>query len=640
MGRKSYVNAAWQRLQNPFSNWRVSILPGLTLTGLVIGVRLLGLFQSVELKTLDLFLRLRPAEPTDERVLIVAINEADIQNIGTYPIPDETLAALLKQLDQYQPRAVGIDIFRDLPVEPGHQIFVETLAALPYVFGVEFLETEIAPPPSLPDERVGFVDFLLDQDGLVRRSLLGRPDASGEYRFSLTIRVVEEYLRHEQISLDNGIRDPSAMRFGETELTPFSSNTGGYVRTDANAQQILLNFRSGSEPFRVVSLKEVLKGTVEPSWIQNSVILIGITSLSQKDIVGSAALAGRNPGQVYGVEMQAHAVSQILSAVMEDRSLLRALPDAGEYLWILVCGAAGIFLVGFVSTPSRHLFLILGSGLGLVAIVYAVLMGGWWIPVVPPLVAFLLNGLVLPGFLLYDQILRSRIEEGQRVIRYTYDAMHNGPLQTLALVLRDVDDNNQDVSGTQVAPRLHKLNQEIRSLYDTLEQELEPQNNQLHLDSGGPILELEIPLHELLYQVYAQTLERDFPNFQSIRVQIVKFEPMQADDLSMDEKRYLCRFLEEVLCNVGRYADGVTRLKVTCLSTEYENLIMVEDNGKCSQNQYGFNVDKPEGGRGTRQAKQLAKYLKGQFRRFTVSPHGTCCELRWPIYQPRHWWLW
>ncbi|MEO1353505.1 MAG: CHASE2 domain-containing protein [Cyanobacteria bacterium J06635_15] len=642
MGRKSDVNAAWQRLQHPFSNWRIGVLPGLTLTGLVILARLLGLFQSVEWKTLDLFLRLRPAEPTDERVLIVAINEADIQNIGTYPIPDETLAALLKQLDQYKPRAVGIDIFRDLPVEPGHQVFVETLAELPYVFGIEFLDTGIEGPPSLPDERVGFVDFPLDHDGSVRRSFLGNFDTSNNYRLPLAIRLAEEYLSHEQMALDLGLRDPGTFRFGKTELLRLHSNSGSYIRVNANGPQILLNFRSGPTPFHTVTFKDVMTGEVNPDLLKNSIVLIGITSLSHKDLVFSSALASRNPGLIFGVEIQAHAVSQILSAVIDDRPLLRSLPDVIEYIWILLWSMAGILLVGLVSGPSRHLFLILVSGLGLVIVGYAVLISGWWIPVVPALVTFLLNGLVLPGILLYNQMLRSRIEEGQRVIRYTYDAMHNGPLQTLALVLRDIDDNHRDAKNIQISPRLHQLNHEIRSLYDALETELEPQNNQLHLDSGGPILELEIPLHELLYQVYAQTLERDFPNFQSIRVQIVKFEPMQTEYLSLEEKRYLCRFLEEVLCNVGRHADGATRLKVTCLATEQENLIAVEDNGKGDVSKHTSKqpFDKSEGGRGTRQAQQLARSLKGKFRRFIVAPHGCRCELRWPIHPPKRWWFW
>ncbi|MEL6937745.1 MAG: CHASE2 domain-containing protein [Cyanobacteria bacterium J06598_1] len=647
MVRHPNLNTAWQRLRT-FSNWRASVLPGLTLTGVVIILRMVGFLELSEWKLLDVFLRSRPAEPIDERVVIVGIDEIDIQSVVGYPLSDAALASLLKKLDTFGPRAVGVDIFRDLPVEPGHETFVKTLEELPYVFGIEFLNTEIAGPPSLPPERIGFVDFPLDTDGLVRRSLLGRYSESGDYRFSLAIRLAEAYLLAEGITIESGLKDPQAMRFSTAEIPAFNSDTGGYVGEYADAQQTLLNVKSGTQPFRKVSLREVMSGEVKQSWIQDKVVLIGITSPAHKDIVSSGAITGRNPGDVYGIEMQAHSVSQILSATLDGRPYLQAWPDAGEYLWILLWGAAGILLVGRAATPYRHLVWVALNGSLLIVISYVAIVSGWWLPLAPALAAFLLNGLVLPSVLVYDQMMRSRVEESQRVIRQTYSAVHNGPLQTLALLLREVDEDSQ---CAHVAPRLRQLNTEIRQLYDNLEQELEPQNNQLHLESTGAILTLDAPIHELLYQVYNQTLKRDFPNFQSVKCHVVKFDSLQATQLKIEDKRALCRFLEEALCNVGRYADGLTRLEVTCLTIEHagaehtgikhtqktnhkgENLIRVEDNGKgalAKAEQLSTSPLKRTGGRGTKQANQLAKRLRGRFSRTARSPTGTCCELRWP----------
>ncbi len=496
------------------------------------------------------------------------------------------------------------------------------------------MNTEIAGPPSLPPERIGFVDFPLDTDGLVRRSLLGRFSEAGDYRFSLAIRLAEAYLLAEGITLESGRKDPQAMRFDTVGIPPFSSNTGGYVKEYADAQQTLLNVKSGPAPFRKVSLRQVMSGEVEQSWIQDKVVLIGITSPAHKDIVSSGALVGRNPGDIYGVEMQAQALSQILGATLDGRPYLQAWPDTGEYLWILLWGTAGIFLVGRTATPYRHLIWVAVNGSLIVVISYVAIVAGWWLTLAPTLAAFLLNGLVLPSVLVYDQMMRSRVEESQRVIRQTYSAVHNGPLQTLALLLREVDEDSQ---CAHVAPRLRQLNQEIRQLYDNLEKELEPQSNQLHLKSTGAILELDAPIHELLYQVYKQTLKRDFPNFQSIRCHVVKFDSLQADRLKPEDKRALCRFLEEALCNVGRYAEGLTRLEVTCLTAEHdnkrENLIRVEDNGKSvfgTAAQPHNNNPKRTGGRGTKQANQLARRLKGSFSRTVRSPTGVYCELRWP----------
>lgn len=104
---------------------------------------------------------------------------------------------------------------------------------------------------------------------------------------------------------------------------------------------------------------------------------------------------------------------------------------------------------------------------------------------------------------------------------------------------------------------------------------------------------------------------------------------MQAEQLKLEEKRALCRFLEEALCNVGRYAADLTRLEVTCLTAEKENIILVEDNGKSTLDVPSKEL-KLTGGRGTKQANQLARRLKGRFSRTARSPTGVCCELRWP----------
>ncbi|HEY9735290.1 MAG TPA: hypothetical protein V6D06_03375, partial [Trichocoleus sp.] len=334
-----------------------------------------------------------------------------------------------------------------------------------------------------------------------------------------------------------------------------------------------------------------------------------------------------------------------VSATLDGRPLLRAWPEGWEYLWIVAWGGVGMVLVRLLPSPSKYLLVIVLTGVGLTGLSFCLLWwGGWWLPVVPTLVAFALNGLVLPGFYLYDQTLRSRIEERQRVIDQAYDAIHNGPLQTLAQVLRQEDDER---TWDDTLPRLHHLNRELRDIYTMLLKESQPQSNHLYLDRGQRLLDLQSPLHEVLYEVYSQTLQREFPHFKTIRVHVVKFEPLEAPRLSPDDKRALCRFLEEALCNVGKHAKGVTRLTVTCLSDRGENLIRVQDNGQSEAPPLAAAPLTPAepmapvlGGRGTQQAKQLAQRLRGQFVRSHLSPSGTCCELRWPVQKQWRWTQW
>lgn len=369
--------------------------PALTALGFVLLAWWLGAFQSLELKALDMLLRLRLPEPTDERILIIGIDETDIQQVGSYPIPDEVLAALLQKLETYHPRVVGLDMFRDLPVEPGHRALVDTLVELPNVIGIETVgKQSVSPPPMLPPERIGFVDLPLDEDGFVRRVLLGVHGADRTYRFAFAVRLAETYLMGDGITLENGQKDPIAMRFGAAELTRVQPNTGAYVRGDAGGNQILFNPRAGDEPFRIVSLRQVMADQVPLDWVQDAVVLIGVTSLSAKDLVNSATLGSKNPGLVYGVEFQAHATSQIINAALDGRPLLEVWPDGLEYSWITVWGLLGIGL----ALASRRLGVsVLGGGVALGVLVVTgigLITIGIWVPVLVPAIAFILTSAV------------------------------------------------------------------------------------------------------------------------------------------------------------------------------------------------------------------------------------------------------
>ena len=603
---------------------RQRLLPGIAIIGLVILARTLGLFQGIELRALDTFLRWRPAEPTDERILVVGIDEADIQQIGTYPIPDEDMARLIEALSDYEPRTIGIDIYRDLPVEPGYQDFVDVLTSQSNIIGVEKVITESVPSPAaLPPDQIGFVDFSLDTDGFVRRAYLGSlpslttPDPD-RFRFSFGLKLAETYLAKEELSLENGIHNPDNFRFGDTELPSLSARSGSYVDFDDAGLQILINPRSGRVPFDIVSMADVMAGNVDTDLIRDRIVIIGITSLSVKDLVNSAAVSSSNPGLVYGVEMHAHVASQILSTVLDSRPMLRTWNDGWEYLWVIAWGIAGILLTRGVRRPVGYVLVVGLASLGLTGVGFALLwLGGWWIPALPALVALTVNGLVLPSIYLYDQTMRSRIQERQQIIERTYDDIHSGPLQTLATLLKQKANLEPAVSE-----KLEALDSEIRTIYVRLLQDSLPEAYQLQMVTQK-VIDLRGPMHEILYQVYDETLKRDFQGFDTIKIYLPNFQSLAAEGLSSNDKRSLCRFLEEALCNVGKHAVAPKRLEVLSRIHDNHNVIRIKDNG---QSQTAATRRR---GRGTQQARTLAKRLRGTYERST-NEKGTLCELKWP----------
>lgn len=115
MKRFSYLS-----YKSLFRRWRGVLVAAPTVAGLLIILRSAGCLQLLELVALDRFFHLRPPEPRDDRIIIVGISESDIQKVGKWTFPDAVIAQLLEKIKQQQPKAIGLDIYRDLPVEPGH----------------------------------------------------------------------------------------------------------------------------------------------------------------------------------------------------------------------------------------------------------------------------------------------------------------------------------------------------------------------------------------------------------------------------------------------------------------------------------------------------------------------------------------
>ena len=639
-------------------HWSVQSILSVTGIGLVLIARWIGLLQTAELDALDNGLRWRLPEATDERIVIVGINEADIQSLGTYPISDDVIAQLLQQLQSYNPRAIGLDLVRDIPVEPGHDELVQAFQTMPNVIGAfsvipDVTGTTIEPPPALPSEQIGFVDALLDGDGLQRRALLGAQSQSknvfldgdalqrrallganaidGSYRFSMAIQLASLYLRQEGLELENGIRNPVAMRFGGTELPVIQSNSGGYVGADDGGNQTLIHFRSGSQPFHFVSLTDVLEGLAGAEVFRDRVVLVGVTAQSTKDYAQSAAISSAKSGVVFGIEIHAHILSQILSATLDGRPQLKTLPDIFEYLWITIWGLIGIVLFKWVQRPGLYFWFAALTLIALIGISQGILIMGWWLPFIPALISVLIvNGISLYTLDITNRSLQSRIHDRQLVIDQTFTAIHNGPLQTLAATMRSLE--NPDYSQQKLQADLTLINQEIRGVYAGIKDDA-VQDNRLHLQ-GDVALDLTAPLHEVLYEVYNDTLRRDFPYFSSLKVHVVKFEPFDEAGLTGEHKRNLCRFLEEALCNVGKHAMAARRLTVDCRHDGHQNVIRVVDNGTTASISSPLPIQKAiQQGRGTQQSKQLALQLGGTFERSPHSPKGTRCELTW---LPKH----
>ena len=376
---------------------------------IVLILRSLCLLQGLELQTTDHYFQLRSAEAMDDRVVIVEVTKANLQLNEPWPPSDARLAQLLERLNAWKPRAIGINLHRDLPVPPGSIAFNNLLTDTPTIISAEQLadgmfgmgSNPLIPPPSAaPESRVGFNNNILDEDQKVRRAFLYWKNEGGTVKESFALKLSKLYLAQNQIYAQPSINRPSDLQLGRGIFRQIQPDTGAYVRADAGAYQILVNFRGGKTPFQTFSMQAILSGDVAPEAVRDRIVLIGATAETQNDFAATP-YTRQQPYQpkssrtwsstwISGVALQAQFVSQIVSAALDGRLMFQSWPEGVEIVWIGLWAWIGVRLCWRLrGRPKRSLCGMIGLAIGVSLGGYGLFLLGWLVPVVAPMVGLL-----------------------------------------------------------------------------------------------------------------------------------------------------------------------------------------------------------------------------------------------------------
>ncbi|TAN41914.1 MAG: adenylate/guanylate cyclase domain-containing protein [Nitrospirae bacterium] len=442
------------------------LVTGLLIFAAVILARAGGYLQAPELSAYDYFLRQKVrSSAAAAPITLVAITEADIQKLNQWPLTDSLLADLLRQILKDKPRAIGLDLYRDIPVPPGSDKLRDVISKNPHIVTVMKIgdrsSGSVPPPYMIKDPSlIGFNDLPVDRDGSIRRGLLFMDGQDGLLS-SFGLLLALNYLQPEGIGPQPDRLNPEHMRLGGTTFVPFRADDGGYRRADAGGYQVLLDFRS--RPFTTLTLGDVLDGKADPAVIQDRVVLIGSTAESMKDMY-AAPVSGRQAGVniLHGVEIHSHLTGQIIRAAQGIHKSLRPLNEQYAWAWICLWSlAAGLAAVRGRSYWAFGLFLAGGTTL-LTGLAYWSFMLGWWIPVIPPAVSWVLTLSFVKAYLSYreknDRVLLMQLfsrhvskDVAETIWRERQNFIHDGrliPRKLTATVLFT------DISGfTAIAER-------------------------------------------------------------------------------------------------------------------------------------------------------------------------------------------
>lgn len=375
----------WQR-----SLWRatISIAACSSIgTGLTLGAKFLGWLQPLELAIYDRAMQSRSIEPTDPRLLIVTLTDADVRaqrrQTASGSISDRSLDKLLQILDRAKPGAIGLDIYRDfateLPTLKSQLANNDRLISICKRPDVQDDTAGVDPAPEIPPTSVGFSDFVRDYDGAIRRQPIAmNPTSTSPCQTgnALSTLLAMRYLADRQIPIRFS---PPGLHLGKLQIAPLAENAGGYFAQDAQGLQIMLNYRRTAQGIaQTVTLEQALSGELPAAAIKDRIVLIGSINPSSNDFWATPFGSGFSSQQP-GVFIHAQMVSQMLSAVQDARPLL--YPVKLPLLIILTLGSAA--LGGSISLVRHPTYRWLLLGCAIAAIYGSALLGlnyGLWLP--------------------------------------------------------------------------------------------------------------------------------------------------------------------------------------------------------------------------------------------------------------------
>lgn len=407
LSAKSYKNPlGWLK-----SQWKALTI--VSATGIVVSASTMalaqfGLVESLEQKAYDQMVRLRGrSQPLveDDRLLIVSVTENDLETLEEFPLDDGTVAEAISKLQQHDPVAIGIDMFRTIPKPPGREALLRSLQSPNVVVITQLSNTTgapgIPPPPGVSPEQVSFNDVTVDPDGKVRRALLiaEQVTPTGNVTlFSFSMHLAMRYLAADDIIPRASELNPDYMQLGPTTLIPLQAGSGGYSRVDDAGYQIMLDYRDRYSPGRQVTLLDLLNDKVDPEWIRGRIVLIGITAPSFKDLFYTPFTSGASDEthQMPGVVVHAQMVSQILDMAYGTRPLMWTSQPWQEWLWCLGWALLGGLFAWYLHHPLTLTASQIAVVIGIAIASYGLFLSQGWIPPVAPVMTVVgTSGIVL-----------------------------------------------------------------------------------------------------------------------------------------------------------------------------------------------------------------------------------------------------
>ena len=431
------------------------------------------------------------APPAD--VIIVAIDEVSLSQLGRWPWPRKIHADLVARLKADGVSAIGLDVI----FSEADRLHPEDDAALAEAIGKannvvlpvllesarvngQIVETLPLPEMSNNAADLGRVHAVLDEDGIARSI----------YLFEGVGAAVWQHF--SQAILNVAQNQTSKNRFAESTKIDVSANEHNMfslVRKD----QRKINFLGPAGHFSTISYVQVLNGNFAKGLFKNKIVLVGATASGMNDLLSTPVSGLSQP--MPGVEVHAN----VLQSIRENK-LIKPVSPVFSLMILLVLVLTPLLwmprLSALTSLISTLLFFVLIS---FIAATLPKTFGIW----IPPAAA------LLPILLAYPIWSWRKLEQARKFLDYELNYLK----QNLIDIPKPKNSNYFDSFNAQIE-QVRTASQQLRFLQNDRKELLAFISHDLRAPIANALMILdekhveEPRLHASLTQ--AHTLAEDF----------------------------------------------------------------------------------------------------------------------------------
>ena len=334
--------------------WRA--LPTLFATIAIVPMIYLGVLQPIEFWAYNSFTNWRGDRPWDERIMIIAIDDASISKLGLFPWKRDRYVQLLQKLEQTEASVIGFDILWS-EISPFDQQLAEAIARSQKV--VLAMAWDKSGRPLMPTA-------LISNAGVAVGNILKREDADG------IVRQIDLQIQNVP-TLSVSILQTYILTTAAINLLPELNKT------------LMVNWTNRIKDVPQVSFKDVIDGKVSASSFRNKIVLVGVTASGLDDLVTPF---DRNP-PANGVYLH----TMVLQNLLQKSSLTVATSiDIWSFALLGSLFISSILPRQNLWTGSINAFIL--SGLWLI-IAFIFFNSNYWIATAFPIVMFLFTGFAI-----------------------------------------------------------------------------------------------------------------------------------------------------------------------------------------------------------------------------------------------------